>query len=132
MRSQDSRCLFGYGESDSDNRAHEALALALKNPLMDRGRMLTDARHVLVQVAGGPGMTLTEVEIVMQELGRHVEDQTQILFGTAVDGKMGDRLSVTLISSVAAKGASQPAPVWQPPVRGVHVCRSLRRSSSPS
>ena len=51
--------------------------------------MLSDARHVLVQIAGGPGMTLTEVEIVMQELGRHVEDHTQILFGTSVDGKMG-------------------------------------------
>jgi cell division protein FtsZ len=115
LRSHDSRCLFGYGESDSDNRAHEALALALKNPLMDRGKMLTDAHHVLVQVAGGPGMTLTEVEIVMQELGRHVEDQTQILFGTSVDGKMGNRLSVTLISSIAAKGAA-PLPVI-PPVR---------------
>jgi cell division protein FtsZ len=110
LRSQDGRCLFGYGESDSDNRAHEALALALKNPLMDRGKMLTDAHHVLVQVAGGPGMTLTEVEIVMQELGRHVEDQTQILFGTSVDGKMGDRLSVTLISSISVKGAELPAP----------------------
>ena len=44
LRSQNSRCLFGFGESDSDNRAHEALALALKNPLMDRGKMLTDAR----------------------------------------------------------------------------------------
>lgn len=106
LRSQDSRCLFGYGESDSDNRAHEALALALKNPLMDRGKMLADAQHVLVQVAGGPGMTLTEVEIVMQELNRHVEDQTQILFGTAVDNKMGDRLSVTLISSIAGKGGT--------------------------
>lgn len=110
LRSQDSRCLFGYGESDSDNRAHEALALALKNPLMDRGKMLTDARHLLVQISGGPGMTLTEVEIVMQELNRHVEDQTQILFGTAVDGKMGNRMSVTLISSVGARIEAPPAP----------------------
>ena len=47
----------------------------------------------------GPGMTLTEVEIVMQELNRHVDDHTQILFGTSVDGRMGNRLSVTLISS---------------------------------
>ena len=105
LRGADSRCLFGYGESDSDNRAHEALALALKNPLMDRGKMLTDARHLLVQISGGPGMTLTEVEIVMQELNRHVEDQTQILFGTAVDGKMGNRLSVTLISSHRIAGS---------------------------
>jgi cell division protein FtsZ len=109
LRSQNSRCLFGFGESDSDNRAHEALALALKNPLMNRGKMLTDAQAVLVQISGGPGMTLTEVEIVMQELNRHVEDHTQILFGTSVDGKMGNRMSVTLISSLSAEGSAQAA-----------------------
>src|SRR4051812_45315588 len=103
LRTRNSRCLFGYGESDSDNRAHDALTQALKNPLMDRGRMLADATHVLVQVAGGPGMTLSEVEILMQELGRHVSDQTHILFGAVVDGRLGDRLGVTIISSLSAE-----------------------------
>jgi len=124
LNARNSRCLFGYGESDSDNRAHEALTQALKNPLMDRGRMLADATHVLVQIAGGPGMTLSEVEILMQELGRHVSDQTQILFGAAVDARLGERLSVTIISSLsgedeadllqappAANNASAPSPV---------------------
>ena len=59
---------------------------------MDRGRLLEEASNVLVQVAGGPGMTLSEVEILMQELGRHMGDETQILFGTAVDNRMGNRL----------------------------------------
>ena len=103
LRTRSSRCLFGYGESDSDNRAHDVLTQALKNPLMDRGRMLADATHVLVQVAGGPGMTLSEVEILMQELGRYVSDQTQILFGAVVDARLGDRLSVTIISSLSAE-----------------------------
>jgi cell division protein FtsZ len=103
LRSRNGRCLFGYGESDSDNRAHDALNQALKNPLMDRGRMLADATNVLVQVAGGPGMTLSEVEILMQEFGRHVDEQTQILFGAAVDSRLGNRLSVTIISSLAAE-----------------------------
>ena len=102
LRGGGGRCLFGYGESDSDNRAHQALAQALKNPLMDRGRMLADASRVLVQVAGGPGMTLSEVEILMRELNKHISEHTQLLFGTAVDGRMGDRLSVTLISSLPA------------------------------
>src|SRR5256885_8027516 len=102
LRSPSGRCVFGFGESDSDNRAHDALTQALKNPLMDRGRMLADASHVLVQVSGGPGMTLTEVEILMQELGKHIRDETQIIFGTTVDSRMGNRLSVTLISSLAA------------------------------
>ncbi len=102
LRSRNGRCLFGFGESDSDNRAHDALAQALKSPLMDRGRTLADSARVLVQVAGGPAMTLSEVEIVMKELDRHVSDETQILFGTAVDGRLGDRLTVTIISSFAA------------------------------
>jgi cell division protein FtsZ len=105
--------LFGYGESDSDNRAHEALAQALKNPLMDRGRMLAEASRVLVQVAGGPAMTLSEVEILMRELNKHISDRTQLLFGTAVDGRMGNRLSVTLISSLAGE-ANEPVQAFAP------------------
>ncbi len=97
------RCLFGFGESDTDNRAHEALEQALKNPLMNRGRMLEEAARVLVQVSGGPGMTLSEVEILMRELNKHISDETQLLFGTSVDGRMGNRLSVTLISSLATE-----------------------------
>lgn len=127
LRSTDGRCLFGFGESDSDNRAHDALTQALKSPLMDRGRLLEDARNLLVQVAGGPGMTLSEVEILMQELNRHIGDETQILFGTAVDGRLGNRLAVTLISSLPAEGSGAvlpadeerisppaPPPVWEP------------------
>ena len=127
LRSPSGRCLFGFGESDSDNRAHDALTQALKNPLMDRGRMLADASHVLVQVSGGPGMTLTEVEILMKELGKHIHDDTQIIFGTAVDSRMGNRLSVTLISSLAGEeeqdvpaspipaSVAKPAPTPEPP-----------------
>jgi cell division protein FtsZ len=118
LRSQSGRCLFGFGESDSDNRAHDALTQALKNPLMDKGRMLADAANVLVQVAGGPGMTLSEVEILMKELGRHVRDSTQILFGTAVDGRMGNRLSVTILSSIAIEGAPEQTSevTYAPPI----------------
>jgi cell division protein FtsZ len=126
LRTPNGRCLFGFGESDSDNRAHDALAQALKSPLMDRGHTLADAARVLVQVAGGPAMTLSEVEIVMKELGRHVNEETQILFGTAVDGRLGERLSVTIISSLTADEAlsqTQPPlsnappmpPVWEQP-----------------
>ena len=129
LRAHNGRCLFGYGEADSDNRAHDALTQALKNPLMDRGRMLADATNVLVQVSGGAGMTLSEVEVLMQELGRHVNEQTQILFGAVVDGKLGDRLTVTIISSLAADedlisesrdGATLSNVFAQPPVREQH------------
>jgi cell division protein FtsZ len=83
---------------------------------------------VLVQIAGGPGMTLSEVEILMKELGRHISDDTQIFFGTAVDSRMGNRLSVTLISSFSPDGVvveppqktlvpaaiePPPPPIWE-------------------
>src|SRR5437762_10779928 len=45
LRGPSGRCLFGFGESDSDNRAHDALTQALKNELMDRSRDLADASH---------------------------------------------------------------------------------------
>jgi cell division protein FtsZ len=119
LRSPSGRCLFGFGESESDNRAHDALTQALKNPLMDRGRMLAEASHVLVQVSGGPGMTLTEVEILMQDLNKYIRDETQIIFGTTVDSRMGNRLSVTLISSLA--GIEQVAPVSAKPVKAAKL-----------
>jgi cell division protein FtsZ len=105
VRGQSSSCLFGYGEAEGDNRANDCLARALKNPLMDRGRMLEEAQSVLVNVAGSTNMTLNEVNILMTELNRHVGDHTHILFGTAIDPKMGNRMSVTLVSAI---GAAQP------------------------
>lgn len=111
LKNHNARCLFGYGEADGDNRAHESLERALRNPLMDKGRILADAHNLLVNIAGGAGMTLNEVQILMEELGRHVSDETRILFGTAVDARLGSRMCVTLISSVALGDAMEkPAP----------------------
>ena len=108
------RCLFGYGEADGDNRANEALARALKNPLMDKGRLLDAADNVLVNVAGGPGMTLNEVQILMEALNRHIGDETRILFGAAVDPRMGQRMSVTILSAREAQVAAVVAAVVVP------------------
>ena len=107
------RCLFGYGEADGDNRANDALARALKNPLMDKGRMLDGARNVLVNIAGGPGMTLNEVQILMEALNRHIGDDARILFGAAVDPRLGQKMSVTILSALEAQvpaAVPRPAP----------------------
>ena len=106
LDADDSRCLFGYGVAKGDNRSHEALEQALKCPLLDRGKLLTDARSVLVQVAGGDTMTLFEVQLVMEEVAKHVGKQTQILFGTGTDKRLGNSLTVTIISSITGPAAS--------------------------
>ena len=115
LQNHGSRCVFGFGEAEGDNRANEALARALKNALMDRGRMLGDAQSVLVNICGGTEMTLNEVQILMEELGRHIGDDARLRFGASIDRAMGSRMSVTIISSVSEKtapaAATQPAPV---------------------
>jgi cell division protein FtsZ len=110
LRAQQPRALFGFGEAEGDNRAHAALERALRSPLMDRGRMLADAANVLVHVAGGPTMTLNEVQILMEELNRHISDTTRVLFSTAVDPRLGGKMNVTLLSALDGEVPMQLAP----------------------
>ncbi|HRQ90948.1 MAG TPA: hypothetical protein PLA50_19320, partial [Bacteroidia bacterium] len=110
LDAEDSRCLFGYGVAKGDNRSHEALEQALKCPLLDRGKLLHEARSVLVQVAGGDTMTLFEVQLVMDEIAKHVGRNTQILFGTGTDKRLGNSLTVTIISSIAGPAAKGGGP----------------------
>lgn len=106
LDTDDSRCLFGYGVAKGDNRSHEALEQALKCPLLDRGKLLGEAKAILIQVAGGENMTLYEVQLVMDEISKHVGKETQILFGTGTDKRLGNSLTVTIISSIKGPGSS--------------------------
>ena len=107
LRNGDARALFGYGEADGENRAHDALAKALKNPLMNRGALLEDAFHAIVHICGGANVTLGEVQIIMEELNRHISDQTQLFMGIGIETRMGNRLSVSILSSLG-DGAEKP------------------------
>ena len=95
-----SRCLFGSGIAEGENRAQAALKNSLVSPLLDRGSLLHDTETVLVHVCGGEDMTLYELELLMRGLSKHVPETAQILFGTSVDPAMGDSISVTLVSSL--------------------------------
>jgi cell division protein FtsZ len=101
LRSGDARALFGYGDAEGENRAHDALAKALKNPLMNRGALLAEAFHAIVHICGGANVTLGEVQIIMEELNRHINDQTQLFMGIGIEPRMGNRLSVSILSSLS-------------------------------
>ncbi len=109
LRRQQARALFGYGESDGPNRAHEALERALRCPLMDKGKLLTDAHSVLVHVAGGSELTLNEVSVLMEELNRHISDGTRINFGVSTDARYGRKLCVSILSSTGEAVVSPQA-----------------------
>ena len=107
LDSEHSRCLFGFGQAKGEDRASEAVEQALNCPLLDHGKLLNDARSVLVQVAGGDSMTLNEVQTVMEQISRHIGNESQIMFGTGTDHRLGNSLTVTVISSV--KGPKRAA-----------------------
>ena len=113
LRRQHPRCLFAHGESEGANRAHEALARALKSPLMDKGRMLADCQSVVIHIAGGTDVTIQEITTLMEEFNRHIGDDTRIDFGIGTDAKLGRRLCVTIISSTGAP-VPAAAPVTRP------------------
>ena len=102
LRTNEGRCLFGFGEAKGQNRGIDALKKALKSPLINQGQLLQNAKNLLVHIVGGESLTLAEVETVMKQLGRHVPDETQILFGIGVEPKLGESVTVTLVSSLSA------------------------------
>jgi cell division protein FtsZ len=100
LRTTRSRCLFGCGAAEGGDRAAKALRGALASPLLDQGALLKEARTVLVHLCGGEDLTLFEIELMMQSLVKHVPENAHVLFGAAVDPAMGNRLSVTVMSSL--------------------------------
>jgi len=107
LQSKKSRCLFGYGVAKGEDRAIEAVEKALRSPLIDQGRLLNDSHSVLVQVSGGDSMTLYEVQLVMDEINKHIGPETQVLFGTGADNRLGNSLAVTVLSSIG--GRAEPS-----------------------
>ncbi|MBV8376617.1 MAG: hypothetical protein JO279_06390 [Verrucomicrobia bacterium] len=117
LRNGDARAIFGYGEAEGENRAHDALAKSLKNPLMNRGALLENSFHAIVHICGGTNVTLGEVQIIMEELNRHINDQTQLFMGIGIETRMGNRLSVSILSSL---GNGLGKPIAQPRQRAIY------------
>src|SRR6202048_2326595 len=122
LRNGDARALFGYGDAEGENRAHDALAKALKNPLMNRGALVEEAFHAIVHICGGVNVTLGEVQIIMEELNRHINDQTQLFMGIGIEPRMGNRLSVSILSSLG-HAAEKPVAAFRQ--KTIYPCESL-------
>ncbi len=109
LRTTRSRCLFGSGIARGKDRAQKALRNALGSPLLDQGALLKEAETVLVHLCGGEDLTLFEIELLMESLGKYVPDKAHVLFGAAVDPAMEDQLSITLVSSLPEERLRQAA-----------------------
>jgi len=74
--------LIGVGESDSENRAVEAVEKAILNPLLDVD--VTGANGALINVAGGSDMTLDEARRVVETVSERLNDDARIIWGAQI------------------------------------------------
>ena len=98
--------LMGTGVSTGEHRAVEAAQRAISSPLLEEAS-IEGARGVLINVTGGPDMTLFEVHEAASIIQEAADEEANIIFGTVIDPRMKDEVKVTVIATgfdAATKG----------------------------
>jgi len=90
--------LMGTGLAEGPDRAVLATKQAISSPLLDDVD-IAGARGVLVNITGGPSMTLHEVSEATTLVQKAVGDEANIIFGAVVDENLADELRVTVIAT---------------------------------
>jgi len=101
--------MIGVGESDSEDKAADSVKKAIRSPLLDVD--ISGATAALVNVIGGPDMTMSEAEGVIQEVYNRIDPGARIIWGAQVDpsmqGKMRTMLVVTGVRSPQIYGRNE-------------------------
>jgi cell division protein FtsZ len=90
--------IMGIGTGEGDNRACDAATGAINNPLLEDSR-IEGANHILINITGNEDMTLMEVEEIVKIVTANADPDALIIYGTATDNTLGDKLSVTVIAT---------------------------------
>jgi cell division protein FtsZ len=103
--------LIGVGESDTENRAVEAVEKALNNPLLDVE--ISGANGALINVSGGPDMTLDEARKIVETISELLSKDARIIWGAQISddlqGIIRTMLIVTGVKSEQIFGPSHKA-----------------------
>ena len=87
--------LIGMGEADSHNRALEAVEKAINNPLLDVD--VSNATGALVNVIGGPNMSLDEYKTIIGAVGDKLSPDAKLIGGAQIADDMDKSIRVLLI-----------------------------------
>lgn len=87
--------LIGVGESDTENRAIEAVEKAISNPLLDVD--ISGATGALINVSGGPDLTLNEARRVVETISERLDEDARIIWGAQISNDLENTLRVMLI-----------------------------------
>jgi cell division protein FtsZ len=117
--------LMGAGRATGENRAIEATQQAISSPLLEEAT-IQGAKGVLINITGGPDLTLFEVNAASSIIRESADDDANIIFGAVIDETLTDEMRITVIatgfdketvamaSTAATTGMPTPQPRYVP------------------
>jgi len=87
--------MIGLGESDTENRAVEAVEKALNNPLLDVD--IEGATGALVNVSGGTDVTIKECQEIVEAVSTKINEDAKVIWGAQITKELGDIVKALII-----------------------------------
>ncbi|MCB8878795.1 cell division protein FtsZ [Acidisoma cellulosilytica] len=109
VMSEMGKAMMGTGEAEGEGRSVRAAEAAISNPLLEDTNM-AGARGLLINITGGDDMTLFEVDQAANRIREEVDEEANIIFGSAIDSTLNGRIRV----SVVATGIDSAAIEYRP------------------
>ena len=88
---------MGIGSAVGENRAQEAARQAIQSPLLETS--IKGAKGVLLNITGGPGMGLFEVNEAAELVTEAADEDANIIFGAVINEDFNDELRITVIAT---------------------------------
>ena len=92
------KAMMGTGEATGERRAIEAAESAISNPLLD-DVSLKGAQGVLINITGGKDLTLYEVEEAASLIRGQVDENANIIIGSALDNDLDGIVRVSVVAT---------------------------------
>ena len=90
--------MMGTGVSEGQDRAMEAARKAISSPLLE-GASVNGARGVIINVTGGPDLSLVEVSEASSIVQEAADEEANIIFGAVVDPALKGKVKITVIAT---------------------------------
>lgn len=112
VMSDQGMALMGIGTATGENRALEAARKAISSPLLE-DVSVEGAMGILVNVTGGPSLTLHEVNSAIELITDAAHEDANIIFGYVVDPSKDEEVSITVIATGFEQAKTQKKPEQQ-------------------
>jgi cell division protein FtsZ len=104
--------MMGTGTAEGEDRAMEAARRAISSPLLE-GACVNGARGVIINVTGGPDLSLVEVSDASTIVQEAADENANIIFGAVVDPAMEGQVKITVIATGFDRARAATAPAAQ-------------------